>query len=406
MDNNVLIIYHANCNDGYTAAASAAYYYDAKGINCFVVGMHYPKDRFAPSTVRINDTNVPVEAYIANHGFSKVVMVDFSVNPQQMFKIWLATNSLLVLDHHGAWTKPEMFKGCLPEAGSESKVSLASRNDFMDFVNSSECILDDDLSGAGLVAKHLLKRYVPVSANDAEQVDSMRKVIKLVSDRDNWKRDNKDAIAYHEAVFPRINAIDCDQNIPQSLPRFATGIWSYAEAIDEASHPVEATFYVIISDRIFNESIERGYAYIDYRDSLIESIASQARFYKAGSFAPVNFIALNCPKELASECGEYLRDKYSNICQLFIMHTMSANGKSVSISARSTVNFSAKEWAESHNGGGHPRSAGCSISMKDWQDAFVGVDYETPATIEFKIQDFRESSPFLSKMMNGVRLKK
>lgn len=157
MNDNILVIYHGNCADGFTAA--------------WLVNRYHCRDGAVIE---------PQDWVIADHGAVYgekpppilgrfVYIVDFSYHPADMLDICDAAEHVVWIDHH------------------------ASAIEAMEGITHSRLtkITSTERSGAYLTAEHLWPNKTP------------EKIVRLVDDRDRWVFNYPETKAFHAGLFSR-----------------------------------------------------------------------------------------------------------------------------------------------------------------------------------------------------------
>ena len=157
-----LIIYHANCTDGFGAAFSA---WQAWGDDADYVPAHYGDCVISAGSMDIGDKNYPLTD-------RTVIILDYSIPVSEMCELMETANYVIWLDHHktafDAWCGPDYLK---PDRQSFRQNSYTR--------NSGETIpctfyLDNQKSGAQIAWEEFVGIDVPM-------------LIHHIADRDLWK---------------------------------------------------------------------------------------------------------------------------------------------------------------------------------------------------------------------------
>ena len=161
-----IVIYHANCLDGFGAAY------------CF----HYLKEHI-PYDLEFYPANYGKEPPYKELAGKHVFIVDFSYKKNQMIGIALQAASLVVLDHHK--TAKEELEGLEEAIREEEQIRAAELGN--NGVEEDDCVacfihFNMQRSGTGLTWEYLTASYPPMN-----YVIKTPELLKHIEDRDLWK---------------------------------------------------------------------------------------------------------------------------------------------------------------------------------------------------------------------------
>ena len=321
-----LVLYHANCADGFGAAFAAWKKLDHDGA--IYVPVNYDKFKFNVETGYL--TIGKMEYPTANR---EVYILDFSFPVSIMEALFSGCSKVTWLDHHK--TAFEMY---------DLQVNT-SRNDYCDSVSIGKfnsihhVILDNTRSGA-LIAWNYFHpdAWTP-------------KLIRHLDDYDRW-------------VFA----------IPYTK-EFNKSLWSYAPW----SFKQWNTMPYLLSEYSLDDYYTEGAAILRAHDQNVQSIIASAKrecsltFFESHEIdnphedgktlsmsrqVVVAGLAANCPKHLASDVGHHLATESGTFGLCWFVDSLGT----VECSIRSNGDFDVSAIASKFGGGGHKNAAGFKLS--------------------------------------------
>ena len=164
---NTLVVYHANCVDGITAAAiTVKHLLERQGLleeEIHLYPMSYDDD--------------VAELYVAiiKHEIKELYIVDFSITKEQLLTIEAYNVKVHLYDHHASAFRKLM--GADYPLGKTSNENFYLRNEHND-ITSIHIVLDNAECGASLCWKHLI---------NTDRTAEMPELIKYVKDYDLWQ---------------------------------------------------------------------------------------------------------------------------------------------------------------------------------------------------------------------------
>ena len=170
-----LIIYHANCLDGFTAAYVT--------YNALVKLGSEPI--LLPDTYNTGLVSKPFSEWPTSVAGRDIYIVDFSYPAQMLKDLCDQANDVTVLDHHESAIK-KLKEGFPDLASMPENLTL---------------ILDNDLSGAGLAWLHF------------NCFDPIPPIVRYVQDRDLWRFEFPETKAYCAALINRKQSIEAYTSI-------------------------------------------------------------------------------------------------------------------------------------------------------------------------------------------------
>lgn len=316
MDKAPLIVYHADCADGFTAAWVAHRHFQALGIE--------PELRRG-----IYGQGAVCEADVAGRD---VYLLDFSYRRAHIEALAAAARSLTLLDHHeSAWKE----WGEIAPEGSGHEGLLVERGNMHVYFRR-------DQSGAMMAWMHFNPNYqVPAaSAQDrafirhALGMDHGRldmeavELVRYVEDRDLWR-------------FA----------LPQSRE---VNAWIFSHPYDLAEWDELA--YVLNRDELKSFAIREGRAIERKHFKDIKEFAALAvtDMLIGGRLVA----AVNCPYHWGADMGHHLLAEYPAIPFAATWYERSDGRRVFGLRSRKGSDVNVAEIAKAYGGGGHPNAAG------------------------------------------------
>lgn len=321
-----LVIYHANCADGFGAAFAA---WLKLGDEAEYVPCQYGEDGLR-ADLRYGYTIKDRDVYILDFSFDRDLMNFYFANAKRV--VWL--------DHHK--TAFETF-GFTPNAPGEPAVEPLSRHD---------CILDNNKSGAYLAWEYF---------HPGEEVPMF---IRHIDDYDRWQFQ-----------------LECTKAFNKALWSYAP--WSFKQWQHEVdstwSYPVSMLYYVGEGEAILraHEQNVKGVVArstracripnynapqdeVDFHRDQWELTEPQALAEVAERMA-IPGLAANCPPHLTSDVGHELAKQSGTFG---LCWTFGQTGTVANCSLRSNGDYDVSAIAKSLGGGGHRNAAGFEIDIQ------------------------------------------
>lgn len=332
-DTQVLILYHANCIDGFTSAWAAR-----KGL----MNRGYQEENI---TARAAAYHKLEDALDNTWIYDEIYIVDFSL-PHETLHNLSNTAAVTVLDHHK--TALEMYAPA--KAGKKS----IARKYNLD-VEGLEIIIDMDECGASLVWNYFfVGREIP-------------ELIRYVKDHDIWTHLDEDTKYVNKYLMMQSKDFETWDAIYAALTNIDT--------------PQKLNI------------ISKGHAMHTYHMFLVAEAVSTA---VPVSLAGIQGLAVNCPGILASEVGAALAAKsgtygssWSQIGNDIKWSLRSTN----SHRAEDNEDFDVSALAQKFGGGGHKNAAGFVLSAPQEGQIFpeeggtVGVDVWGLDSLKTPVED-------------------
>lgn len=299
-----LIIYHANCMDGF-GAAWAAYTGIRDNVN---------------SDIEFRSECDEIQLWPANYGepwpqeeiaiSTQIHIVDFSYDPKDTRCICDDSHSVVLLDHH---------KSAIDKFNVAWNLKSIPEN--------MTLILDDSKSGAMLAWEY----YHPN--------ESVPNLIRHIQDRDLWKFEMMNTKAFHLNL----------STFPKEIQ-----VWT------DINDAIESSYNSIVPDNnYYDKFICCGNAIDRYYQQTIQSIIESGKV--EFTIDGIKGLACNCNGMFASDIGNILAKESGT----YGLTWNEDNKKQEKISLRSIGEFDVAKIAESFGGGGHKNAAGFSVSVKD-----------------------------------------
>ena len=307
-----LVIYHANCTDGFGAAFAA---WLKLGDEAEYLPMDYMKTDGKNSTDLLHkfSTEKIPGVCISER---EVFILDFSLPRCVMDWIFQIAKRVVWLDHHKTafemWCG-EYHKGMQYDSGSES----------LDIRYDHHILLDDNKSGAMLAWEYFHHPGIKVP-----------KLIQHIDDRDRWQFKMDGSKELHAVLA--------------SYQPWTFEMW-------------EARF--LVGNVRFNALKDEGAAILRAHNQHVQAALKQARecrIYDANDEYVDNGLAANAGAFLASDLGHELANKSGTFGLVWFM----AGEGQVHCSLRSNGDYDVSAIAKAFGGGGHRNAAGFSTNIE------------------------------------------
>jgi len=302
-----LVLYHANCADGFGAAFAA---WKALG------------DEAEYRAVAYGDPAITVDEAAGR----VIYILDFSFSKEQMDWLFAVAEKVVWLDHHkGVF---DMWCGGIPEKGIYTHVD-----------KTALIILDNTRSGA-LIAWNYF--------HPSEEAPML---IRHIDDYDRWQFKLSGTKEFQKALWSYAPwSFDQWNTLPYLLSELGLeDYYTEGEAILRA-HEQNVQSVIASSKRecslVFFESHE-----IDNPHEDGKTLSMSRQVVIAG-------LAANCPKHLASDVGHHLATECGTFGLCWFVDTHGA----VECSIRSNGDFDVSAIAKKFGGGGHKNAAGFKLS--------------------------------------------
>ena len=306
-----LVIYHANCADGFGAAFAAWLKFGNEAE-------YFPMQYGAGTTVAdLNSLYPSLRDY-------EIYILDFSLPKTEMD--WLFDNAKRVvwLDHHK--TAFEMWCGEYYPGKRYTQPLVSTSSSLADRPEKNTVILDDTKSGAMLAWEYFHPgKEIPM-------------LIKHIDDYDRW------------------------QFKLEGTKEFNKALWSYAPwSFEQWKNWV---FSMSIVDLLKAEGAAILRAHEQNVQSVVKGSAKRCRITGKGLLGSFNYgetgLAANCPSHLASDVGHELANQSGTYGLLWYINK---DGK-CSCSLRSNGDYDVSAIAKSFGGGGHKNAAGFETDIQ------------------------------------------
>lgn len=309
MDKIPLIITHADCIDGFIAAAMAK---QAIGRSADIVSLTYGQRAEFLKQDTIKDRHV--------------IIVDFSFLYDDIAPFFDQMKSLVMIDHHATAYKSWVDK----ELPSNVRV-----------------VLNAGSSGAKLTAmsSHLLHGAVRGGIRESYPTGSVPALVEMVSQYDLWNHEDERVL--HLNAFLRA----------EGYPNYSEGM------IEEVLRRIRN----FETNDIRDEWLAMGQVAYNYEMTLIAALCKNSTFHFAGEFKSpdgamyVPFCAM--PHMFASKAGHLMNTNPSVAFTVTYSDNMVTKQREFSMRSRKEDGFEVRKIAEMLGGGGHPTAAGFTRSL-------------------------------------------
>jgi uncharacterized protein len=324
-----LVLYHANCADGFGAAYSA-------WLKLGDDDTEYRPMKYFKNDATIEDFERAVGAV-----YSRVVYIlDFSL-PMQFMKYVIQNSERMVwLDHHK--TAFDMWLEGNPEHIERYEPTLRHPKDLDNYV-----LLDNAQSGAMLAWRY----FHPYPH------DKIPAFIMHIDDRDRWVFANPNSRAFHAALM-------------------SLNPWSFKQWHEELGMEYMGPDTKPLYDDRYWRLIENGAAIVRMQTVTVQSIVEEAAMTCGIPFFTPNIgeitggdptvevdvgLAANCPAHLVSDVGHALALKSGTYG---LAWWMESSGK-INVALRSIANYDVARIAKVHGGGGHLNASGFGCMLEE-----------------------------------------
>lgn len=293
-----LVLYHANCNDGFGAA------WAFNQISPYL---------FNSTEYKAVSYGVPIEFLLdLDQDFSKhdLWVVDFSFPVNDLVALAERFNQVVVLDHHKTFI---------------DSLEIYSANERDAFPSNLTIVWDLARSGAGITWDYLVNTFQPESASRKRL-----KLINYVEDRDIWKK----VLPYTE----EINAV-----VAATPKEFRD--WNFLnEAITwEFGHTKEKGILLLRQHQQICEDIVKLARKVTIYDSIGEGYEG---------------LLVNCTGHYASDVGNILAKQSGTFGGSYYADS----DGSTKFSLRSVGDYDVSKIAKCYGGGGHKNAAGFKLA--------------------------------------------
>lgn len=311
-----LVVYHNNCIDGITSAATTVSgLIERKGKNANNIVVHP-----ANYTDNLSDLLLAIEEY----KITDVYIVDFSFTIADLKEIYSRIpGGVTVLDHHESAFRNLVDKNYEIKSDSYEDFFLHSDNCLLDI----RVILNNDESGASLCYKHFF--YKEGQYDDSK----LPSLIKFVKDYDLYR-----------FKYPETKAIN------KYLKHMKKGIETFVAAIK-----------MFEDGKIIKRAILKGYTLLEYEEYLEAQLIEQGM--TPIILDGITGFCVNAPYAFASSIGNKLAEKSGTFGAVWYQ----AVGGQVNFSLRSIGDScNVSQLAEKFNGGGHKNAAGFTLKAPSY----------------------------------------
>lgn len=306
-----LVIYHANCADGFGAAFAAwAKLGDEADYLPMQYGAKFDNGLSHASVTNLNSLSVAQR---------EVYILDFSLPKESMSWLFATAKYVVWLDHHK--TAFEMWHGEIPKDGIVE-----------DQQSDRTIVLDNNRSGAMLAWEYFHPDI------------SVPQLVKHIDDYDRW------------------------QFKLDGTKEFNKALWSYAPWTFEL-------WQRFLNDALDVSFLDQGAAILRAHDQNVQSVVKGAarRCVINGAQKLKNLgngpdlatyasgLAANCPPHLTSDVGHELANQSGTFG---LCWTLAKEGMTANCSLRSNGNYDVSPIAKAFGGGGHKNAAGFEVPVE------------------------------------------
>ena len=332
MTENSVILYHANCTDGLTAAWALHRFLGIKDAYPISYGKS-PKD----FEKKLRD--------------KVVLVVDFCFNTEQTKELLEMAEAVILLDHH--------------------PLAITVTNDLQGYKSSKNtklnALLSTKFSGAGLawIFYQLVKDapnflQAAQSQNNAFMLDQwgeetlrdvkafMPPLVRFVEDRDLWTFKHEESRYLYEGLAMR----------PKNF-----------EALDGLVSRYEENLHLIPPN--LQAVIDEGKTVLKFKTAIIKDIINSSKTIRTCEVygIPVDFHLYNCPGNFASDLCEMVYN--SEDAPPFVgAYFISKDLVKFSLRSSKTSNVDVNAIAMAFGGGGHVNASGFVMSLSDFNERF------------------------------------
>lgn len=294
-----LVIYHANCTDGFGAAFAA---WLKLGDSAEYLPMEYGKNFLT--------------TYVGGTIDREIYILDFSLPREQMEWLFQHAKRVVWLDHHK--TAFEMWCGGYRKGDSFQAIPLGGADPLKHYI-----VLDDNFSGAYLAWEYF---------HPGTEVPML---IQHIDDRDRWQFKLEGSKELHAALRSHE-----PWTFEQWEAHFLVGGIRFDALKDEGATILRA----------HNQNVQA--ALKQARSCILDVSIDGYRTYPVG-------LACNAPSFLASDLGHELANKSGTFG---LVWSMAGDGQ-IHCSLRSNGDYDVSAIAKAFGGGGHRNAAGFSTDI-------------------------------------------
>lgn len=296
-----LIIYHANCIDGFTAAYITAKFMDTEDQSYELFPAEYTKDTYDKIEARVSELDTSLVG---------MFIVDFSlpVDLLQHLRDTYPNLHIMLLDHHK--TALEEYSPISAKLGT-SKLAIADDNLYIE--------IDMDKCGAEIAWSRFF------------DTETMPDLITYVGDYDLWKFEQGDATRYVNKYL---------KEVPQTVE-------AWDSVCADLQDPVGSIEIMASGKSLHELHVKEVDEYVEAAELIL--------------FEDHMVYMVSCPSRFASDVGHILADRtgtFSVTSQ--VLEKKGDTGYKYSL--RSVGDFDVQEIAKKYGGGGHKNAAGMFIA--------------------------------------------
>lgn len=313
---NIVIAYHKNCIDGFTAAWVADKRVRVEGYTPVLLAMEYKPE----STLELMELLGTLPAKEK----SELFVVDFSLPVDVLANIaeGFPNVQTVILDHHKTAFEAYMPEGYVVKPDSRENIK----------VHGAKVFLENAYSGAAIA-------YMYFYGLDfsGEQASPMLKIIAYIQDYDLWKYEFGDDTKYvNKVLMQEEKTLANWERIGKSMetPEGLAAILMLGEELQE-KHDAE--------------------------------VASYAKYYLNVTIAGIEGLVTTCPPKYTSDVGHALTIRSETFGACIAPRELNDTSP-VTWSLRSTGDFDVSILAKAMGGGGHKNAAGFTISKKESEE--------------------------------------
>ena len=312
-----LVIYHANCADGFGAAFAA---WTGLGDEAEYVPMQYGKED--ESFWRLEDGQFDSEFQILNR---EIYILDFSFSKWVMEGLFSLAKCVVWLDHHASAFKEHGFT---PNAPGEPAVEPLTHH---------HVVLDNNKSGAMLAWEYF---------HPGTEVPML---IQHIDDRDRWQFKLSGTKEFHAGLWSRPFSFD-----------------AWARIYFEPDYEDMAIQYTISEGNIILRAHDQNVQSVVKGSARECWIKAPEPIDLPGSFLDEvtqgwQGLAANCPPHLTSDVGHELANQSGTFG---LCWTLGQSGTVAKCSLRSNGEYDVSAIARTFGGGGHRNAAGFEVDIQ------------------------------------------
>lgn len=309
-----VVLYHSNCADGFMSAYLCYLYHQRINKPCEFIAVNYNQP--SPEGLEGKD----------------VMIVDFSYSVQELEKIALIANRVVLLDHH---------KGAADQYGGYGQKFLTFVSDTKPELGEKKALLwlIEELSGCGIVMAYLdssLQQF-PEVPNFCRN-ERIQFLISRIQDRDLWRFEfGEESKVVHQMLTSQ----------PYSF-----------ELMDKIVFEETQTE--------FNLRFAKAQAALDYKKQLV---AKWSKHFDYAVFQGHTIKMINCPSDFSSDIGEA-----TSLGEPFVlMYAVSRDRVYCSLRSHADSQIDLTQVAKPFGGSGHLHAAGFSIPVQQLPNLLAGA---------------------------------